>query len=844
MAEKSVTIRISVTDNFSSVMNKYQQAMGKAVTDTKNLDDASKRTASGGLTGLNNTLNNLMGVFAGMKILDFAGDMITLGNAANATEATFNALTGSAASARNTLNALRQATGGVVADTELMAGANRLLAMNIATTGQQAAELSGIAVNLGRAFGQDAASAIENFSLMLANQSYLRLDSLGISAGAVRARVAELKDEFPEMDKQARFTQATMEEAAKTVDRLGDSFKAAQTPVQQLATKFENFKTDAGQAMAGVVNTALTTLDQLVQISQMTGDTLDNIILNAVMNPDAYESQQGIITSAKTFAERWGQAFADQLGTVGMPSDFNATAMLQRIGEAQQTLGVGATPEQLVQQAGEDMWYSQDQIDRMKQVYAFILANAPVIEEQNRRVRESEMARFNAFMLAQTAQGQLEQGNWDAAMNAVRFGGLQGTTSAQESEIARFQAMMTSGGAPDRTGLSLQGYADSKMFQFENNTSGIGKFLDPAQLDDIKARFEELQDLNERGLISDESLEKAEAFKTKAEEAAAAFEKMSLTDIFGQTSGGTKGEIGDMVINAMKARGATDEEVTAAQQQFDLGSGRQTDASMAMQNQVAPMIASLPPDQQQKAIDNINAFLEMAAKMNLNPQQIAAGLPGAAGFMTSGAGGSFTVGSGQTLSEISAQTGIPVDQLLAATGASKPNQVQPGTYNLGTGYTPIPGFNAGGYAQTIAGGIGPAYGMGGAPNPFVAAGFMTPEAAMMGGDSESTAGASPFDSSKQATDDIKTNVDDISTAMGDVVSTANDLTTALDAAAAPRQVKFEAVVVDRTNGLLSILVGGLAVGNLSTAGVTNVRDNGGRVPGVDSRVTQRAGVTT
>jgi hypothetical protein len=842
MADKQVRIVISAQDSFSAVMQKYSTAMGKAAADTKKMDDAGKQ-ADGGLTGLNNTMNNLMGVFAGIQILNVVGDMVSLGNAANATNATFTALSGGAEQAATTMRSLRDATGGVVADTELMAGANRLLAMNIATTGQQAAELSAVAVNLGRAFGQDASTAIENFSLMIANQSLLRLDSLGISAAAVRARMAELKDEFPEMDKQARFTTATLEQAEVAVDRLGSSITAGQTPVAQLTVKFENFKTSIGQGLATTINTAITAIEQLETISQVQfGHALP-------------EQQQGIIDNARFFAEAWGEEFGARVGTLGMPSDFNPTEMLQRIEEARMTLGTGATSDQLVQKAGEDMWYSQANIDRMKQVYAIMASEIPEIEARNARAmaKETQLTDFR-IAEAQRAQEGIDTAYADA-MYQIRFGGLEGMTTEQQNEMKRFQAMMDSSGAPDRIGQSNVDYAADKMYQLESNVEGMARFIDPAALDDVKARFEELQELNERGLITDESLEKAAEFRDRAQEAADAFAKMSLTDIFGQTNGGMQGEIGDLVIDKMRENGATDEQIAAAQEQFNLGSGRETGASQAMDTTLAPMIADLAqtdPALAQKAVENVNAFLQSAALMNLTPDQIAAGLPGAAGFMPvvgSGGmgGGSFSIKPGQTLSEISAQTGIPVEQLLAATGAASANVVQPGTYGMGGGsYMPTPGFDPHGYAQGWQNPYSAMPGAGGAaPSPFMTNPIlgMGAEAwgAAEGAAGEAAGGTNPLDMAAVASEKIKDNTADIIDQVDQIATGADAVTKAFDSAAAPRTMQITVETIDKTGGLLKAILGGLTPGTIQLG--TGTRDNGGRVAGADGRVGQQPGIT-
>lgn len=951
MADRQVRIVISAQDSFSAVMNKYSAAMGHATADTRQFDQAAG-TSTTGIGNLTNAVKDAVIGFIAFKAIGMAGEMITLGNAANATSATFTALSGGAQEAVNTLNSLRAATGGVVADTELMAGANRLLAMNIATTGQQAAELSAVAVNLGRAFGQDASTAIENFSLMIANQSLLRLDSLGISAAAVRARMAELKDEFPEMDKQARFTTATLEQAKLSVDRLGSSIEAGQTPVAQLTVKFENFKTSIGQGLATTVNAAITTLEQLNTLSQISfGHALP-------------EQQQGIIDNARFFAEAWGEEFGARVGTLGMPSDFNPTEMLQRIEEARNTLGMGATSDQLVQKAGEDMWYSQANIDRMKQVYAIMSSEIPEIESRNARAmaRETQLTDFR-IAEAQRAQEGIDTAYADA-MYQIRFGGLEGMTSEQQSELSRFQAMMDSSGAPDRKGQSNIDYAADKMYQLETNAGQIGKFLDPASLKDIEDRFKEIQELNERGLISDESLEQAEELRSKAQEAADAFAKMSLTDIFGQSAGGIRGEISDMLMDSLKDSKIDPEKLSSIQQTLDLSSGRETESSIAFNEQVIPMLHQLAlqdPELAAQAIANFEEAGRQARLLGIDDMTMANNIMGFTGMGGTGAGSSFSVapwgagnaqgalagnqaqyspamaaafkekygidltpdtfaalqgmggetqfnaeqiqpeiqntmldaamqantvngfsrrseeqilndpafqkavqdatvatlaqlnapaeaggaGGMSTLSEISAATGIDIPTLLAATGASSPNLVQPGTYNI-PGYAPMSNYDPTAYAQGLAGGYAPGMGMGGAaPSPFMTNPIlgMGAEAwgAAEGAAGEAAGSTNPLDMAAVASEKIKDNTADIVDQVGEIATGADAVTKAFDMAAAPRTMQITVETIDKTQGLLKLIIGGLQAGTFQLGGST--RDNGGRVAGVDTRVGQQPGLT-
>jgi hypothetical protein len=90
------------------------------------------------------------------------------------------------------IEGMRKASSGMVADSDLMLSANRLISMGLAESAEEASNLTHMAVRLGEAMGKGPTQAMEEFALMMANQSIPRLDTFGISAGKVRERMAEL----------------------------------------------------------------------------------------------------------------------------------------------------------------------------------------------------------------------------------------------------------------------------------------------------------------------------------------------------------------------------------------------------------------------------------------------------------------------------------------------------------------------------------------------------------------------------------------------------------------------------------------------------------------------------
>ena len=123
------------------------------------------------------------------------------------------------------LTKMRDATAGMVSDTDLMQSASRMLSMGLANSADEAAKLSKTAVLLGSAMGKGPTEAMEEFALLLANQSIPRLDTFGISAGTVKKRIKELTAEFPDMTREAAFMQATMEQAEISMEKLGGELK-------------------------------------------------------------------------------------------------------------------------------------------------------------------------------------------------------------------------------------------------------------------------------------------------------------------------------------------------------------------------------------------------------------------------------------------------------------------------------------------------------------------------------------------------------------------------------------------------------------------------------------------
>jgi len=190
----------------------------------------------------------------------------------------FDALTASIGETSSAMLAdLRSATRNMVSDADLMQSANQLISMGLADSSEQAAGLAEMAVRLGGAMGTDAVTSMNDFALMLANQSIPRLDTFGISSSKVRTRIDELMQSVQGMTREQAFMQAVTEQGAAAMERLGDAgVSGAAVGLAQLKATFENLKTAVGTAFLPALQAILTPLaDLAVRYAPQLGAALE-----------------------------------------------------------------------------------------------------------------------------------------------------------------------------------------------------------------------------------------------------------------------------------------------------------------------------------------------------------------------------------------------------------------------------------------------------------------------------------------------------------------------------------------------------------------------------------------
>lgn len=282
---------------FDIILNIIQKGDGarKAAEELKDVSESSKdaEKSTSLLTKASGLLQTGMAALAGVIVKNI-GVAIELGDQYNRSVLALEGYAGGAMEAAQAISAVEEAGGGMIDRLTATQNATRLFAMGLATTAEEAANLTNIATTLGAAVGKDAKGAFEDFSLMLANTSIMRLDTFGISAAAVKERMAEMMEAEEGLDRQTAFLNATMEIANDQMAKLEESGFSAVTGVGKLRTEFTNLLTLLGSAVAPIVDRVADALSGLV------GQLVNSIDAEAKLKQafeDGYITQEELNTA-------------------------------------------------------------------------------------------------------------------------------------------------------------------------------------------------------------------------------------------------------------------------------------------------------------------------------------------------------------------------------------------------------------------------------------------------------------------------------------------------------------------------------------------------------------------
>ncbi len=319
MVQETIAIVIEGKDNASDDLNRVG----------KNIDDLNKKAKTTGSTMKTAGAGVAMfatgaglavgaGVALGSAAVNLGGQYRELGQQVRATTAIFETMSGGVEESEALLNRLQFTTKGVVADIDLMSGANQLMRMGIANNADEVERFIDIAVKLKQPT-QSASEAIDNLAMMIANQSYERLDSFGISSAKVRQEMQLLREAG--MGVEEAFSTAFLSVSEEPLLQLNDAIDQSITKFEQLQVILQNQQGKIAQPINSLVEALSGAFIVLTQ--NPTGEELETLLSYNREQIALFMEQMGWIEEATRNREQFplspaGQALQQQaLGITG-----------------------------------------------------------------------------------------------------------------------------------------------------------------------------------------------------------------------------------------------------------------------------------------------------------------------------------------------------------------------------------------------------------------------------------------------------------------------------------------------------------------------------------------------
>lgn len=635
-----IVVTIDGQDYATDDLRKVNQELDKTEEKGKRAGIGANETAKGFLNI--NTAITAGGLYlAGKKLLDIAGDTAELGQQVRITEQRYEALASTVGDSNAILSQLRTITLGIADDMTLQAGATDYLSRGLATNQQELNRLIELAVKLKQPT-DSASDAINNFGLLLANESVLRLDSFGISGAKVRERIEELIESGEAANRSEAFRLAVMEEGANSLERLGEAADASGTAFERLKVTASNAASDIAEAIStNLVEPVSQSLTDLIGLLQAISDEGLDVVMTAAQGGDVGTARLARDARANVAAEN-----PELINQLARGTQDQALLELFAVG------GAGAGGQ------------ATSNLNAEYQV-RIMLETLDLLHEETQAQRE--LATAEGYAAAETMRFANAQAELDPIMrereraNSEEVGLLEGITDIYDNLTAETLQFQNIGG------IQILSHEEA---DFATDWAGL-----------MRTSFDELKTLAEESnfqFITEEQLSAAEDMVTQvedlsdvAQDAADAFEKMSLSELFGQTSGGQLGELHDLILSNIE-----DEDLRAQVEiAFDLQSGQATTLSQQVENDFAPLLADITEQYGELAgADAASRFLEAIRSgqlEGLNPIEMQEALRQAIGYERqagTGTGEQITIEPGDTVSALASERGMSVTEFLETAG--------------------------------------------------------------------------------------------------------------------------------------------------------------------------------
>ena len=210
--------------------------------------------------GLTSSLAKIgVAVVGAKKLYDAISGSIELAGKSQGVTQAFNNMGKAIGFTDQSLGKLSQAVDGTVNSVDLMTQANNAMLLGIADSDEQMAEL----FDTAQAVGEDAKFGIDSLVTGMGRQSKLMLDNLGIIVDTNKAYEDHAKalgksaSQLTDAEKKTAFNNATLAEAKKLVEGLGEEQLTMTDRIAKARAQFQNLGVTLGTELMPIVNSSL-----------------------------------------------------------------------------------------------------------------------------------------------------------------------------------------------------------------------------------------------------------------------------------------------------------------------------------------------------------------------------------------------------------------------------------------------------------------------------------------------------------------------------------------------------------------------------------------------------------
>ena len=369
-ANSNLLISITAKDQASGTFRRIKVSLGELEKESGDAGDAIGDLGKIFSSGLGKVAGGIAGFFAVGQLAQTAVELGKIGAQSERTRAAYGDLAAAAGvSAQSMLQAMRQATAGTVADSELMLNANRAMMLGVADSAEEMARLMAAAIERGRALGVSSAQAVNDIITGIGRMSPMILDNLGIT-GAAQAfdkyaeSLGKTADQLSDVEKKQALVNAVLSQSS-----VGPVANDAAAAFERMDASLQNAK----EALGVLFSPAIAAIaDRLAEAVTGATDALKIDGISSTENQLAeYQAQLDGILRQLAALERVRETLATQPAFAppelqsATPGDIDAlrqqaTAIAALIYQTQQQLAaLRGISEQTARTRDEQLSYNQ-----------------------------------------------------------------------------------------------------------------------------------------------------------------------------------------------------------------------------------------------------------------------------------------------------------------------------------------------------------------------------------------------------------------------------------------------------------------------------------------------------